>query len=385
MNILRFIQRASWLYRYVATFLLTSILLLMAGDYVLGVARSLKNMDSNQISDTKGEVDKRAYLPVYDGFPDKERLWKEHSWKTHFEPYIHWRRGKTESTYVNIDENGVRRTVKSPERGARKVFVFGGSTIWGTGSPDEMTIPSYLQEFLGHGFDVYNYGETGYVTTQELNLLLQLLADGDVPDVVVFYDGNNDGYAGAYSPAVPRDPQNLRERHKAKAKAEGMGDVAAFLLSLYQDSNYRRLVGWLKNGESGSGWDQRVKGKEFELSRRVLDYYLANVRQVKALGREYGFKTFFFWQPHLFSGERKALPYEREFIQNASQVFVASQRQVYLEAKKRLTGREGENIFFLGDVVNETPLPVYLDWSHTGPQANELLAREIHRRMIDKL
>ncbi len=380
MNILKMLHRVSAAYRYIATFLLTSILLLVVGNYVLGIVRTVKNSDHNLISDTEEQVDQRAYLSVYDDFPEKERLWKNHPWKTHFEPYIHWRRDAWKSKYVNVDESGIRRTVKTPQPGAKKVFVFGGSTIWGTGSPDEMTIPSYLQQSLGNHFDVYNFGETGFVAAQELNLLLKLLADGQIPDVVIFYDGNNDGYAGAYSPAVPRDPQNLRQR----SKTNGAGPFATFLLSLYQNSYYKNFVGWLKGGDEPL-WDQLVKGREVELSQRVLDYYQAHIRQVKALGREYGFKSFFFWQPHLLNSERKAHSYEASFIRDASPVFVESQHQVYLQARRRLSGQENADIFFLGDILNEADIPAYLDWSHTGPQANALIAREMYERMKDDL
>ncbi len=67
--------------------------------------------------------------------------------------------------------------------------MFGGSTLWGTGVKDEHTIPSFLQSFLGKDYDVYNYGETGYVSMQELNYLLHMLAKGNIPEAVIFYDG----------------------------------------------------------------------------------------------------------------------------------------------------------------------------------------------------
>src|SRR5579884_564352 len=191
-------------YSYVGAFFLSSLLILIAGHSLIGLYISLRH---------HGETDPRASLPVYANFPDREQLWKDFAqFSTEFEPYIHWRWSPLTTKHVNIEPTGLRRTVKQPHLHAKKVFVMGGSTVWGTGAPDAMTIPSFLQAALGPDYDVYNFGGTGYVTTQELNQLLKALSNGDVPDYVIFYDGNNDGYAGTYSPAIPRDPQNVRKR-----------------------------------------------------------------------------------------------------------------------------------------------------------------------------
>jgi lysophospholipase L1-like esterase len=105
-----------------------------------------------------------------------------------------------------------RRTIQSMGQGcsrakARKVWVFGGSTIFGIGTPDSATIPSYLsRELNAHSSDcveVTNLGAEGYVTNQELILLLQQLKAGHRPDIAVFYDGVNESLVGGFSPGVP--------------------------------------------------------------------------------------------------------------------------------------------------------------------------------------
>ena len=121
--------------------------------------------------------------------------------KVHFEPYYHWKQFEHVGKYINIDASGVRKTVKDPNvKGGKKIFMFGGSTLWGHGSPDESTIPSIVQSHLGDAYEVYNFGEDGFVSTQELNYLLYQLSLGNIPDAVIFYDGVNDGYAGTILP-----------------------------------------------------------------------------------------------------------------------------------------------------------------------------------------
>src|SRR5271165_5616418 len=63
--------------------------------------------------------------------------------KFQFRPYVSWRRKAFSGQYVNVDGDGIRRTVNpncSPT--ARRVWMFGSSALWGTGAKDDETIPS---------------------------------------------------------------------------------------------------------------------------------------------------------------------------------------------------------------------------------------------------
>src|SRR5262249_7649743 len=71
-----------------------------------------------------------------------------------------------------------------------KVYFFGGSTMWGLGVRDDLTIPSQFAAATGIWSE--NFAEMSYTAHQSLMLLVQLLQDGHRPDVVVFYDGVND-------------------------------------------------------------------------------------------------------------------------------------------------------------------------------------------------
>ena len=113
----------------------------------------------------------------------------------------------------------------------------------------------------------------------------------------------------------------------------------------------------------------------------MVDLYEAHIRQVKALAAEYGFKAFFFWQPTLFGGARKVLPYEQEIIRSASPIWVKSQQLVYEKAKTAFSGREREGVLFLGDIFEDINEPIYADWVHVGPRGNEIIGNEIARRL----
>lgn len=102
-------------------------------------------------------------------FNDFENLEKE------YYPFYEWRRKEFQSEFINISKDGIRKTW-NPEykEGINKIFVLGGSTVWGTGARDEWTIPSLLSKnlnkFKNTSF-VVNFGDSGYVFTQEIIFL----------------------------------------------------------------------------------------------------------------------------------------------------------------------------------------------------------------------
>ncbi len=92
---------------------------------------------------------------------------------------------------ITVDQEGIRRHGRAdgPARSA-PVWVFGGSTIWGDGAPDNMTIPAYLEQATGK--KTANFGQLAYTAHQGLNALMQQYVMGGRPETVVFYDGYND-------------------------------------------------------------------------------------------------------------------------------------------------------------------------------------------------
>lgn len=347
----------------------------VAGHYILAIGDSIKDWASPLEDDR-----------VYESFPERRKVNMElpSTWNYEFKPYYHWRRREFHGEYFNVSAEGVRHTVKSPNKGAKKVFIFGGSTTWGTDVADGQTIPSYLQSMLGDDYDLYNFGEAGYVSAQEINLLLELLTLGDIPDAVVFYDGANDGYAGAYAPAVPRSPLHFMEmmRRLDEERQKSM------ITKLYEGSNYKDLVDYLRRklkSDTTVSWDESVEGDIDKNAEKVVEIYDRHIRQVKLLSREYGFKAFFFWQPYLFSLTKETHPYEEDIIKNASETHVKAMRRVYLEAKERFSNREAENIFFIADSLDDLTEPIYTDFFHVVPKGNHTIAKRMYEHLNDRL
>jgi hypothetical protein len=105
-------------------------------------------------------------------------------------------RGSFESRHVNLGPEGYRVTPGRDTEGARPVFLFGGSTMWGYNLPDDETIAAHLQRRLdagdGAAWRVRNYGVCASYSKFERQLFESLLAGGARPAAVVFIDGLNE-------------------------------------------------------------------------------------------------------------------------------------------------------------------------------------------------
>jgi lysophospholipase L1-like esterase len=211
--------------------------------------------------------------------------------------------------YFNNDEHpaGVWRRTVNPEgsecqqHANTSVWVFGGSTIYGTGVPDWATLPSYLSRNLNRDgracVVVTNFGDESYVTTQELILLIEQLKRGGRPDIVIFYDGFNDALIGMAAP----DPWSTHyglDIIKARAEGcfRGRFDFVHRLYTVRVVDAARQL--FRRRGEPLNAEELRAKAVA------VVDNYEANQNIAGALGQAYHFRFYGFWQPMLFYGHK---------------------------------------------------------------------------------
>jgi hypothetical protein len=148
------------------------------------------------VQDVDGQIslktEKRSRLEVYKDTPWAARHFQEfRSLKSSYEDFIGWRRQPFSGETITIDEEGYRFTPWPAGKPSEQVIhVYGGSTVWGTGADDASTIPARLSEITGKR--AFNFGESGYVAHQSLNLLMKNFALGQKPEFVIFYDGVND-------------------------------------------------------------------------------------------------------------------------------------------------------------------------------------------------
>jgi lysophospholipase L1-like esterase len=291
--------------------------------------------------------------------------------------------------YFNNDEHPVgvwRRTVnpegeQCQEHPKTSVWVFGGSTVYGTSVPDWATLPSYLSRSLnrdGHGCVVVtNYGVESYVTTQELMLLIEQLKKGGRPDIVIFYDGFNDADIGMAAP----NPWSAHYgweivKPRVEGSFRGRFDFVHRLNTARVVDAVRHLL--RRRGEPLNAEELRAKAVA------VVDNYEANQKVASALGQTYHFRFYGFWQPMLFYGHKPLVAFEQQISDldatRKSRFDPGSVVAVYREAERRTPKAE---FVYLADVFDAVPEPIYIDEAHLGPHGNELAAIAIAKYIED--
>ncbi len=312
-----------------------------------------------------------ADTPWADGYFSEHRQARFMRW----EPYVYWRRQPFTGTTINIDARGHRLTWNSQEgEGGLRIFVFGGSSVWGTGARDDYTIPSVIAKLLaerGIAATVTNYGESGYVSGQEVVALWRELQGGNVPDFAIFYDGVNDVFSALQS-GQAGVPQNEGERRRDFRATNGLDNWLAALP--YALEGVLRLTRWLSPPADPTSVDA--------LAERVVSAYRENVRTVRALGREYGFQAAFFWQPSVFGKRRPSLG--EQAVVDAS---LAVHRDLQIAADRVLRDTAGQDpaVVDLSALFDTVEQPLYMDFSHLSEEGNRLAARAIVDALADRL
>lgn len=325
-----------------------------------------------------------ADLPVFYGHEWRWEVFREYSdvTKYQYRPYYVWSLHPYQSATFTVDSAG-KRKVLPPPRGyvedPTHVFLFGGSTMVGMGVPDAWAIPSLLQDRVGGAYRLYNFATPAFVAEQSLHRLVVELARGNIPDVVIFYDGINDACAGTYSPAEPWVHQYIKKYRNVYE------DNWTRIYRWGGESSLRRLLQGIRRRIFG-GLHERVAFEQNELRARIpelakqtLEAYEGSIEAVRHISDAYGFETYFFWQPVLFWKRGKTPEHEQREIEKNSPVLREGVMAVYAEATGQLA--EKERVYVLADMFEEVDQPLYWDWAHLGPLGNELVAERIHETL----
>jgi lysophospholipase L1-like esterase len=350
---------------------------------VLAPAPSTPSLDPRANADTYR--DREAARAYFDEFRRSDTA----QWS----PYTYWRRLPFSGRLINVDRDGLRvtpaPTAADVGPDALTIWVFGGSTVWGTGAEDEATIPSRIQQGLrarGIPAVVTNFGESGYVSTQEVVMLIRALQERAAPDVVLFYDGINDSFS-AWQQQEAGLPQNEFNR-VAEFNLSQLSAASRRRRLLLRDVAYgsevvRRARALLASSRAAAPADAAagVPARDSMLLAKVVSTYLANRTIVQALGAQYGFSSVFVWQPSIF--EKASLtPYEqsqRDAMPGFGPFYQAVTRALRRVVADSSTSRD---VVDLSTSLQDVREPLFIDWCHLGETGNALMAEQIVDRLV---
>ena len=147
-------------------------------------------------------IDKVAKLKItYPDFSNEEimQLIREDyaSRINYYSPLLETRPPYMSGSYVNYTKEGYRK-IKNQKKYNKQdfnIYLFGGSTTFGTSVRDEDTIASSISLILkeksncNKSISVFNYGTPGHFSTQEFIRFQELLRKDKKPNIAIFIDG----------------------------------------------------------------------------------------------------------------------------------------------------------------------------------------------------
>ncbi len=369
-------QRFVRLYTRLGVVLLNTLVMLII---IEGAAAILYKLDPPEtLAETTAEYQTRMVNMEYYRSQD----WAEDYWDEHLQvvdhwsyyPYTIWRTDPFDGEQINVGEDRIRMTPDSDcGEDTYRIFAFGGSTIWGYGSPDWGTIPAYLQKNMeDRDVCVVIQGDLAFNSTQNVIRLIQLLQAGDVPDMVLFYDGVNDvATASRTSEAGSHYFIEYIQPVVKGALKEGESTGSLLRELITRTAIYQVLFGDVVIPDAN--WDLAPFPKDY--INAITSIYLTNVRLVKVLSESYQFDFVAVVQPALPLVESDYTDEEQVIMWRTPQGMADLFRTVYPLWEK--AAAKTDYLYYFAHVLDDQSYPIWIDHSHVTPWGNLIVAQEI--------
>ncbi len=254
------------------------------------------------------EVEAQATVLEYDDWAANGH-WQVHPWTGLISREFDGR-------YLNINADGVRQSRQPDaayaEQPPLRVWLFGGSTLFGWGLGDDWTIPSQVQtalqaELPDYQVQVTNYGAPIYNSSQELALFTANLRLQPPPHAVVFMDGVNDVWFTVYAATQTSMINPLSAAWESQVNLLA-GQQNAPWITVNDTFPAARWAQQTLNRPASQGSNMMNTGAnyslqfEYEGSRderleRIIATYRHNRRMATAIADEYAILPLFTLQP----------------------------------------------------------------------------------------
>jgi len=396
-------QKILNIYHATALMLLNIIVSIFIINFILFLGFELKDylLSPQNGNPVTGKYSSPALKKIYPQLNDEginDLLLETWSRPYLYETFTLFKEAPYRGHYVNVDKEGFRLTKNQgpwpPEAKNLNIFLFGGSTTFGYGLPDDQTIASYLQEFmvnkLNQAVCVYNFARGSYYSQQERILFEKLLISGFIPDLAIFVDGFNEFYLSDNRPAFSdRFEHFFIERKQGKVSIDfklidrlPMIRLAKFIKHQLQASQNKPDKINVTNNAMNYNDNKKLADQNINKSDviKVIDRYLQNKKMTEAIAKAYAVKTVFVWQPvssykydlsyHLFASTSLLDNYLK---------YGYTTMEGFVENKSL-----GKNFLWIADMQENLQKPLYVDKVHYSAEMSEMLAVNIGNLLMDR-
>ena len=315
---------------------------------------------------------------VVQGTEEERQYWKEQqpAQKVQYEPYVLWRRAPFDGKAISINADGIRRTLHTHcDAATFTVWMFGDSVMWGWGSPDPETIPSLVAadyEKAGRQVCIVNYGEKGWANTQELFELVQELKHADHrPDVVLLYDGGTEAFTVYENKKVDVHSNYLDFKNYLESWIIERKSGFSYLS---RSNTYRLLenIGARIAPKEDSS-DKISESDAQTWSYAIMQNYQENMDIIELLAKQYSFRPIFVWYPNMAVGHKQLTPEEAELSRRLKKRFPGMD-VVYRAAYERCREVSRPDLYYLGDLLDDTTTQLYRGIAHLNATGNQIAA-----------
>lgn len=323
--------------------------------------------------------DSRASLPNYSDASGAATVYSEfQETNVEYAPFVEWRRKPFAGETTTVGTDGDRLHAPPQGGGATSgphIRFFGGSTMWGFGVSDDGTIPALFNE-IRTDWRVYNHGEIGFNTRQNLDRLISLHNLGAPMDIVVFYVGVNDAATLCRSNAeVNGHGQDARMKTLLDPNANGEGSLASFLYRTFVGETAKLARGIAQYGSRDDSGVYACAGDK-DRAREVADVTVSNLELAHDIVTSLGGRFIAILQPVAFVGSPKVDHVQKAL--NSRRNLGEDLRTVYPIMRDELAARASGWSHDATAAFDKDEY-IYVDFAHVSRNGNRIIAQEIDR------
>jgi len=327
--------------------------------------------------------------------------------KTSYHSFVGYRRNQYDGEAVTVGSDGFRNSINHGVNDS--VWFFGGSTMWGTGSDDKRTIPSFFAKETGD--TVLNLGESGYNSVQEFIQLQLMLLKGNKPKEVIFYDGVNDGYYFCQNDSQDQIRHAYTSRYTSlkKEHATAVRKLKEKPLIVFERI-FEKIVEFYLHplvyfqsktdeAKSGSNLISDVPFKSITITKKYLhcddpnfakkaaNLTIKSWRAASALLQDQGIPVWYVLQP---TATVKSYKYKLDYIVNSEKQAIVNEKDSYESYYTALKNEffascdefeDCSSFIDLSDLFIDIEDNIFIDTCHVSPNGNSLVSAALINRI----
>jgi lysophospholipase L1-like esterase len=267
------------------------------------------------------------------------------------------------------------------------IIILGGSTVYCSEVPDDLTIASFLSKRLTTShpeeeFYILNAGVTSANSSQELQRLKYELDRGLRPDIVISYNGINDITNGIYfgDPDGVMFCNDKRNRLKETIRKIISLNFYYYMRKKSESETQRRPPDHITN----------MKMLE-SLAYKTKENYKANILKMHDLSKVYNFRLIIMLQPNLYttnpSNNKESIAEIKRLAELRTPKIGQAFSIGYPLLRKEILeiGAEGVEAFDISNIFNLANQDVFIDMLHVNSGGNKIVAESMEKILTSRL